>query len=138
MIIELSDKEEEQVDVEKALMNAFAEDIKSQGLEEAVKKAREEHEDLYIGSIRDKFFAFRPLYFDERIQIDTDLREGKIEDFTQEDLARKCVVVGLDNIIGKRPRAGIWQALARRIDEIGDYDTDLPANANPKADELPL
>lgn len=132
------EKEEQEIDVETALMTAFGDDVKSQGLEEDLKKARDEHPDLYVGSIRDKFFAFRPLYWDERLSIDEQLRKGEKENFTPEDLVRMCVIVGLDAIIGKRARAGIWQTLALRVEEVGDYDTDLPANANPRADDIPL
>jgi len=122
-----------EVNLDESLQKGLWEDAKKQGLDEKIREAAKEHPDLYWGSMRNekKLFVFRPLYWDERVKISEDINAGERTDFTPKDLVELCVVVGLEEIVGKRARAGIWEALAKRIDEVGDYETDLPPRFNP-------
>jgi hypothetical protein len=125
------EQEETTGSVEAYIFEALGKAAKEQGVYEDLKKAFEEHEEVYVGTIREKVFAFRPLYWDEQAKFNQNE-----EELSDEAIVRLCVVAGLENVVGKRARAGIWNALSQRIFEVSDFETDYPSKINIPADKI--
>jgi hypothetical protein len=106
---------------------AFAGLIEEQGLKDVIKKAMEEHDELYIDAFNDKIFAYRPLYWEESLELmQTEGASEGTPNVADEKIGRTCVVAGLDNVVGKRAKAGVWAAIARKVMLVSAFETDLP------------
>jgi hypothetical protein len=114
------------LEADKRVNKTFWDAATEQGIAPKVEEAFKNHEELYWFSTRDKVCVFIPLYLDEFKGLQKDNK------FDDDNVARKCVVAGLENVVGAKARAGLFTALARRIMQVSDFESDMPDGVNPR------
>jgi len=103
------------------LRNELLKMSESQGTRSKIEAAMREYgDDLYLLQQRGVILAFRPMYWDEVEEL-----TKKPDKEADKWLVEQCVIVGLDKLVGKRARAGVYSNLARKILSVSDHQSDL-------------
>lgn len=95
---------------------------KDQGIYNDIVQAMQEHDSVVLNAIDGKVFAVRPMYYDEYEILEMDVSPI----IKHKLIAEACTVAGLDQLVGKRARVGVYTSIYQVIWSISHTDIDVP------------